>query len=156
MCWHDLGWNAGVVRAELRALRRLKENPLVLWLSPFSCLSVFQLLCEEWASYGVFYKYQPIDLVRWEFSPRGRVSTGQSWSSAGMLVPVPLGGCCPQCHPRGIPESGKFTGRKGVFCELKCADRSHTVWKLAGDIFLINFVCSWWDLRLSEENEVPF
>lgn len=23
-----------------------------------------QLLCEEWASYGVFYKYQPIDLVR--------------------------------------------------------------------------------------------
>lgn len=23
-----------------------------------------QLLYEEWASYGVFYKYQPIDLVR--------------------------------------------------------------------------------------------
>ena len=27
---------------------------------PFS-----QLLYEEWASYGVFYKYQPIDLVRY-------------------------------------------------------------------------------------------
>lgn len=29
-----------------------------------SPLAVPQLLYQEWASYGVFYKYQPIDLVR--------------------------------------------------------------------------------------------
>lgn len=37
------------------------EHPTLTGPSP---LSLSQLLYEEWASYGVFYKYQPIDLVR--------------------------------------------------------------------------------------------
>ena len=53
---------------------------------PFS-----QLLYEEWACYGVFYKYQPIDLVRQVGTPRaGRdgqaslcISTALSVQSVG-------------------------------------------------------------------------
>lgn len=63
--------------------------------SVLTFFSLLQLLCEEWASYGVFYKYQPIDLVRWELSPkvgfpRRSPSHPCSAARAGPSVPVLL------------------------------------------------------------------
>lgn len=52
------------------------------WDSAFIFLSLLQLLCEEWASYGVFYKYQPIDLVRWEPPLRAHYCTAAMPASA--------------------------------------------------------------------------
>lgn len=59
------------------------------WDSAFTFLSLLQLLCEEWASYGVFYKYQPIDLVRWEPTLRACSCTAAMPASAlQCFVPV--------------------------------------------------------------------
>ena len=54
---------AGVLSNEWTVHRkpRLGSKAVFHWSS---LLALSQLLYQEWASYGVFYKYQPIDLVR--------------------------------------------------------------------------------------------
>lgn len=54
-----------------------KPSPLVL---P-------QLLYQEWASYKVFYKYQPIDLVRYEGAP-GKKERAWLLRGCGRRVPA--------------------------------------------------------------------
>lgn len=46
----------------LGGIKKVNRCPL----SPLigSCLLLVQLLYQEWARYGVFYKFQPIDLIR--------------------------------------------------------------------------------------------
>uniref|UniRef100_A0A8C7FC27 Anoctamin n=1 Tax=Oncorhynchus kisutch TaxID=8019 RepID=A0A8C7FC27_ONCKI len=57
----------------------------------FSCF-VFQLLYEEWASYSVFYKYQPIGLVRKYFGEKIGLYFAWLGLYTQMLIPASLVG----------------------------------------------------------------
>uniref|UniRef100_A0A8C3HEJ3 Anoctamin n=1 Tax=Chrysemys picta bellii TaxID=8478 RepID=A0A8C3HEJ3_CHRPI len=50
------------------------------------------LLCEEWASYGVFYKYQPIDLVRKYFGEKIGLYFAWLGVYTQMLIPASIVG----------------------------------------------------------------
>uniref|UniRef100_A0A674F7X0 Anoctamin n=1 Tax=Salmo trutta TaxID=8032 RepID=A0A674F7X0_SALTR len=56
------------------------------------CCSVFQLLYEEWASYSVFYKYQPIGLVRKYFGEKIGLYFAWLGLYTQMLIPASLVG----------------------------------------------------------------
>ncbi|RMB98132.1 hypothetical protein DUI87_25610 [Hirundo rustica rustica] len=51
-----------------------------------------KLLCEEWASYGVFYKYQPIDLVRKYFGEKIGLYFAWLGVYTQMLIPASIVG----------------------------------------------------------------
>ncbi|XP_063800213.1 anoctamin-1 isoform X2 [Pseudophryne corroboree] len=51
-----------------------------------------KLLCDEWASYGVFYKYQPIDLVRKYFGEKIALYFAWLGVYTQMLIPASLVG----------------------------------------------------------------
>lgn len=59
------------VRRRLCRLSYLCKSPeIIVWSQiVWTWLWFIQLLYEEWANYGVFFKYQPVGLVRWELSP---------------------------------------------------------------------------------------
>lgn len=61
-----MGWDhSGESRGTTQGVQLLgQRSQHFCWAQCCNSVSVLQLLCEEWASYGVFYKYQPIDLVR--------------------------------------------------------------------------------------------
>uniref|UniRef100_A0A4W5RLB3 Anoctamin n=1 Tax=Hucho hucho TaxID=62062 RepID=A0A4W5RLB3_9TELE len=98
------------------------------------CCSVFQLLYEEWASYSVFYKYQPIGLVRKYFGEKIGLYFAWLGLYTQMLIPaslvgviVFLYGCATVddnipsmeiCHPRN----------NITMCPL--CDRACSYWKL--------------------------
>uniref|UniRef100_A0A8C0GVZ6 Anoctamin n=1 Tax=Chelonoidis abingdonii TaxID=106734 RepID=A0A8C0GVZ6_CHEAB len=54
--------------------------------------SFSDLLCEEWASYGVFYKYQPIDLVRKYFGEKIGLYFAWLGVYTQMLIPASIVG----------------------------------------------------------------
>uniref|UniRef100_A0A6Q2YJR3 Anoctamin n=1 Tax=Esox lucius TaxID=8010 RepID=A0A6Q2YJR3_ESOLU len=56
------------------------------------CFCVFQLLYEEWASYSVFYKYQPIGLVRKYFGEKIGLYFAWLGLYTQMLIPASLVG----------------------------------------------------------------
>uniref|UniRef100_A0A8C4YHI0 Anoctamin n=1 Tax=Gopherus evgoodei TaxID=1825980 RepID=A0A8C4YHI0_9SAUR len=56
------------------------------------CSLVYNLLCEEWASYGVFYKYQPIDLVRKYFGEKIGLYFAWLGVYTQMLIPASIVG----------------------------------------------------------------
>ncbi|KAF7252070.1 Anoctamin-1 [Varanus komodoensis] len=51
-----------------------------------------KLLCEEWASYGIFYKYQPIDLVRKYFGEKIGLYFAWLGVYTQMLIPASIVG----------------------------------------------------------------
>ncbi|XP_040184077.1 anoctamin-1 isoform X3 [Rana temporaria] len=51
-----------------------------------------KLLCDEWASYGVFYKYQPIDLVRKYFGEKIALYFAWLGVYTQMLIPASIVG----------------------------------------------------------------
>uniref|UniRef100_A0A4W4GWU8 Anoctamin n=1 Tax=Electrophorus electricus TaxID=8005 RepID=A0A4W4GWU8_ELEEL len=57
-----------------------------------SCVCVFQLLYEEWASYSVFYKYQPIGLIRKYFGEKIGLYFAWLGVYTEMLIPASLVG----------------------------------------------------------------
>lgn len=88
-------WNWREVRPDHSMSTAKEKLSHACVASVLTFFSLLQLLCEEWASYGVFYKYQPIDLVRWELSPkvgfpRRSPSHPCSAARAGPSVPILL------------------------------------------------------------------
>ncbi|XP_057270362.1 anoctamin-1 isoform X1 [Pezoporus wallicus] len=94
-----------------------------------------KLLCEEWASYGVFYKYQPIDLVRKYFGEKIGLYFAWLGVYTQMLIPasvvgiiVFLYGCA--TVDENIPSMEMCDQRNNItMCPL--CDRTCSYWKMS-------------------------
>ncbi|XP_064019094.1 anoctamin-1 isoform X5 [Pogoniulus pusillus] len=94
-----------------------------------------KLLCEEWASYGVFYKYQPIDLVRKYFGEKIGLYFAWLGVYTQMLIPasvvgiiVFLYGCA--TVDENIPSMEMCDERNNItMCPL--CDRTCSYWKMS-------------------------
>uniref|UniRef100_A0A8C7EFD3 Anoctamin n=1 Tax=Nothoprocta perdicaria TaxID=30464 RepID=A0A8C7EFD3_NOTPE len=102
----------------------------------FSCrLSVLQLLCEEWASYGVFYKYQPIDLVRKYFGEKIGLYFAWLGVYTQMLIPASIVGIIVFLYgcatvDENIPSMEMCDQRNNItMCPL--CDRTCSYWKMS-------------------------
>uniref|UniRef100_A0A8C0FUV7 Anoctamin n=1 Tax=Bubo bubo TaxID=30461 RepID=A0A8C0FUV7_BUBBB len=102
-------------------------------LSP--CFSVLQLLCEEWASYGVFYKYQPIDLVRKYFGEKIGLYFAWLGVYTQMLIPASIVGIIVFLYgcatvDENIPSMEMCDQRNNItMCPL--CDRTCSYWKMS-------------------------
>uniref|UniRef100_A0A8C9QG61 Anoctamin n=1 Tax=Spermophilus dauricus TaxID=99837 RepID=A0A8C9QG61_SPEDA len=104
-------------------------------LHDVSSLDTRSLLYEEWASYGVFYKYQPIDLVRKYFGEK--IGLYFAWLGAytQMLIPasvvgviVFLYGCATM--DENIPSMEMCDQRHNItMCPL--CDKTCSYWKMS-------------------------
>ncbi|XP_071415352.1 anoctamin-1 isoform X2 [Pithys albifrons albifrons] len=96
---------------------------------------ILHLLCEEWASYGVFYKYQPIDLVRKYFGEKIGLYFAWLGVYTQMLIPasvvgiiVFLYGCA--TVDENIPSMEMCDQRNNItMCPL--CDRTCSYWKMS-------------------------
>ncbi|XP_066439530.1 anoctamin-1 isoform X1 [Eleutherodactylus coqui] len=94
-----------------------------------------KLLCDEWASYGVFYKYQPIDLVRKYFGEKIALYFAWLGVYTQMLIPasivgiiVFLYGCATVDHD--IPSMEMCDQRNNMtMCPL--CDKTCNYWKIS-------------------------
>ncbi|XP_075694076.1 anoctamin-1 isoform X1 [Rhinoderma darwinii] len=94
-----------------------------------------KLLCDEWASYGVFYKYQPIDLVRKYFGEKIALYFAWLGVYTQMLIPasvvgiiVFLYGCATVDHD--IPSVEMCDKRNNItMCPL--CDKTCTYWTIS-------------------------
>ncbi|XP_075423741.1 anoctamin-1 isoform X3 [Ascaphus truei] len=94
-----------------------------------------KLLCHEWASYGVFYKYQPIDLVRKYFGEKIALYFAWLGVYTQMLIPasvvgiiVFLYGCA--TVDENIPSMEMCDQRYNItMCPL--CDRTCNYWKMS-------------------------
>ncbi|XP_029438300.1 anoctamin-1 isoform X2 [Rhinatrema bivittatum] len=94
-----------------------------------------KLLCEEWASYGVFYKYQPIDLVRKYFGEKIGLYFAWLGVYTQMLIPasvvgiiVFLYGCA--TVDENIPSMEMCDQRYNItMCPL--CDKTCSYWKMS-------------------------
>ncbi|KAM8938949.1 anoctamin-1 isoform 1-T1 [Pelodytes ibericus] len=94
-----------------------------------------KLLCDEWASYGVFYKYQPIDLVRKYFGEKIALYFAWLGVYTQMLIPasvvgiiVFLYGCA--TVDENIPSMEMCDQRNNItMCPL--CDKTCNYWKMS-------------------------
>uniref|UniRef100_A0A8C3L1C1 Anoctamin n=1 Tax=Chrysolophus pictus TaxID=9089 RepID=A0A8C3L1C1_CHRPC len=99
----------------------------------FPCLS--DLLCEEWASYGVFYKYQPIDLVRKYFGEKIGLYFAWLGVYTQMLIPASIVGIIVFLYgcatvDENIPSMEMCDQRNNItMCPL--CDRTCSYWKMS-------------------------
>uniref|UniRef100_A0A8C8EDQ4 Anoctamin n=1 Tax=Otus sunia TaxID=257818 RepID=A0A8C8EDQ4_9STRI len=99
------------------------------------CFSVLQLLCEEWASYGVFYKYQPIDLVRKYFGEKIGLYFAWLGVYTQMLIPASIVGIIVFLYgcatvDENIPSMEMCDQRNNItMCPL--CDRTCSYWKMS-------------------------
>uniref|UniRef100_A0A674BJY1 Anoctamin n=1 Tax=Salmo trutta TaxID=8032 RepID=A0A674BJY1_SALTR len=99
-----------------------------------SCCSLFQLLYEEWASYSVFYKYQPIGLVRKYFGEKIGLYFAWLGLYTQMLIPASLVGVIVFLYgcatvDNNIPSMEICHPRNNItMCPL--CDRACNYWKL--------------------------
>uniref|UniRef100_A0A670YH41 Anoctamin n=2 Tax=Pseudonaja textilis TaxID=8673 RepID=A0A670YH41_PSETE len=93
------------------------------------------LLCEEWASYGVFYKYQPIDLVRKYFGEKIGLYFAWLGVYTQMLIPASIVGIIVFLYgcatvDENIPSMEMCDERNNItMCPL--CDRTCSYWKLS-------------------------
>nr|XP_034972908.1 anoctamin-1 isoform X2 [Zootoca vivipara] len=94
-----------------------------------------KLLCEEWASYGVFYKYQPIDLVRKYFGEKIGLYFAWLGVYTQMLIPASIVGIIVFLYgcatvDENIPSMEMCDQRNNItMCPL--CDRTCSYWKLS-------------------------
>ncbi|ETE69381.1 Anoctamin-1, partial [Ophiophagus hannah] len=93
------------------------------------------LLCEEWASYGVFYKYQPIDLVRKYFGEKIGLYFAWLGVYTQMLIPASIVGIIVFLYgcatvDENIPSMEMCDQRNNItMCPL--CDSTCSYWKLS-------------------------
>uniref|UniRef100_A0A8C2YF44 Anoctamin n=1 Tax=Coturnix japonica TaxID=93934 RepID=A0A8C2YF44_COTJA len=93
------------------------------------------LLCEEWASYGVFYKYQPIDLVRKYFGEKIGLYFAWLGVYTQMLIPASIVGIIVFLYgcatvDENIPSMEMCDERNNItMCPL--CDRTCSYWKMS-------------------------
>ncbi|XP_066481277.1 anoctamin-1 isoform X5 [Tiliqua scincoides] len=94
-----------------------------------------KLLCDEWASYGVFYKYQPIDLVRKYFGEKIGLYFAWLGVYTQMLIPASVVGIivflygCATVN-ENIPSMEMCNQRNNItMCPL--CDKTCSYWKLS-------------------------
>uniref|UniRef100_A0A803XVB2 Anoctamin n=1 Tax=Meleagris gallopavo TaxID=9103 RepID=A0A803XVB2_MELGA len=93
------------------------------------------LLCEEWASYGVFYKYQPIDLVRKYFGEKIGLYFAWLGVYTQMLIPASIVGIIVFLYgcatvDENIPSMEMCDQRNNItMCPL--CDRTCSYWKMS-------------------------
>ncbi|XP_077178203.1 anoctamin-1 isoform X5 [Paroedura picta] len=94
-----------------------------------------KLLCEEWASYGVFYKYQPIDLVRKYFGEKIGLYFAWLGVYTQMLIPASIVGIIVFLYgcatvDENIPSMEMCDQRINItMCPL--CDRTCSYWKMS-------------------------
>ncbi|PKK29345.1 anoctamin 1, calcium activated chloride channel [Columba livia] len=94
-----------------------------------------KLLCEEWASYGVFYKYQPIDLVRKYFGEKIGLYFAWLGVYTQMLIPASIVGIIVFLYgcatvDENIPSMEMCDERNNItMCPL--CDRTCSYWKMS-------------------------
>ncbi|KAM9301521.1 anoctamin-1 isoform 2-T2 [Gastrophryne carolinensis] len=94
-----------------------------------------KLLCDEWASYGVFYKYQPIDLVRKYFGEKIALYFAWLGVYTQMLIPASLVGIIVFLYgcatvDEDIPSMEMCDQRNNItMCPL--CDKTCTYWKIS-------------------------
>ncbi|XP_028916825.1 anoctamin-1 isoform X2 [Ornithorhynchus anatinus] len=94
-----------------------------------------KLLCEEWASYGVFYKYQPIDLVRKYFGEKIGLYFAWLGVYTQMLIPASVVGIIVFLYgcvtvDENIPSMEMCDQRHNItMCPL--CDKTCTYWKMS-------------------------
>ncbi|NWZ71801.1 ANO1 protein, partial [Acrocephalus arundinaceus] len=94
-----------------------------------------QLLCEEWASYGVFYKYQPIDLVRKYFGEKIGLYFAWLGVYTQMLIPASIVGIIVFLYgcatvDENIPSMEMCDQRNNItMCPL--CDKTCSYWKMS-------------------------
>uniref|UniRef100_A0A8C3TID0 Anoctamin n=1 Tax=Chelydra serpentina TaxID=8475 RepID=A0A8C3TID0_CHESE len=93
------------------------------------------LLCEEWASYGVFYKYQPIDLVRKYFGEKIGLYFAWLGVYTQMLIPASIVGVIVFLYgcatvDENIPSMEMCDERNNItMCPL--CDQTCSYWKMS-------------------------
>ncbi|XP_067414324.1 anoctamin-1 isoform X1 [Emydura macquarii macquarii] len=94
-----------------------------------------KLLCEEWASYGVFYKYQPIDLVRKYFGEKIGLYFAWLGVYTQMLIPASIVGVIVFLYgcatvDENIPSMEMCDDRNNItMCPL--CDKTCSYWKMS-------------------------
>ncbi|XP_056383558.1 anoctamin-1 isoform X1 [Hyla sarda] len=94
-----------------------------------------KLLCDEWASYGVFYKYQPIDLVRKYFGEKIALYFGWLGVYTQMLIPASIVGIIVFLYgcatvDQDIPSMEMCDQRNNItMCPL--CDKTCNYWKIS-------------------------
>ncbi|NXY33845.1 ANO1 protein, partial [Pomatorhinus ruficollis] len=94
-----------------------------------------KLLCEEWASYGVFYKYQPIDLVRKYFGEKIGLYFAWLGVYTQMLIPASIVGIIVFLYgcatvDENIPSMEMCDQRNNItMCPL--CDKTCSYWKMS-------------------------
>nr|XP_048710928.1 anoctamin-1 [Caretta caretta] len=94
-----------------------------------------KLLCEEWASYGVFYKYQPIDLVRKYFGEKIGLYFAWLGVYTEMLIPASIVGVIVFLYgcatvDENIPSMEMCDERNNItMCPL--CDKTCSYWKMS-------------------------
>ncbi|XP_071975226.1 anoctamin-1 isoform X3 [Engystomops pustulosus] len=94
-----------------------------------------KLLCDEWASYGVFYKYQPIDLVRKYFGEKIALYFAWLGVYTQMLIPASLVGIIVFLYgcatvDQDIPSMEMCDQRNNItMCPL--CDKTCNYWKIS-------------------------
>ncbi|XP_038261570.2 anoctamin-1 isoform X4 [Dermochelys coriacea] len=94
-----------------------------------------KLLCEEWASYGVFYKYQPIDLVRKYFGEKIGLYFAWLGVYTQMLIPASIVGVIVFLYgcatvDENIPSMEMCDERNNItMCPL--CDKTCSYWKMS-------------------------
>ncbi|XP_074813086.1 anoctamin-1 [Natator depressus] len=94
-----------------------------------------KLLCDEWASYGVFYKYQPIDLVRKYFGEKIGLYFAWLGVYTQMLIPASIVGVIVFLYgcatvDENIPSMEMCDERNNItMCPL--CDKTCSYWKMS-------------------------
>ncbi|XP_068116146.1 anoctamin-1 isoform X2 [Hyperolius riggenbachi] len=94
-----------------------------------------KLLCDEWASYGVFYKYQPIDLVRKYFGEKIALYFAWLGVYTQMLIPASIVGIIVFLYgcatvDQDIPSTEMCDQRNNItMCPL--CDKTCNYWKIS-------------------------
>uniref|UniRef100_A0A8C8SR48 Anoctamin n=1 Tax=Pelusios castaneus TaxID=367368 RepID=A0A8C8SR48_9SAUR len=93
------------------------------------------LLCEEWASYGVFYKYQPIDLVRKYFGEKIGLYFAWLGVYTQMLIPASIVGVIVFLYgcatvDENIPSMEMCDQRNNIIMCPLC-DKTCSYWKMS-------------------------
>ncbi|XP_072278181.1 anoctamin-1 isoform X2 [Pyxicephalus adspersus] len=94
-----------------------------------------KLLCDEWASYGVFYKYQPIDLVRKYFGEKIALYFAWLGVYTQMLIPASIVGIIVFLYgcatvDQDIPSMEMCDQRNNItMCPL--CDKTCNYWKIS-------------------------
>uniref|UniRef100_A0A8C8SQX1 Anoctamin n=1 Tax=Pelusios castaneus TaxID=367368 RepID=A0A8C8SQX1_9SAUR len=94
-----------------------------------------KLLCEEWASYGVFYKYQPIDLVRKYFGEKIGLYFAWLGVYTQMLIPASIVGVIVFLYgcatvDENIPSMEMCDQRNNIIMCPLC-DKTCSYWKMS-------------------------